>query len=189
MKSKWIIFPAIWLITACSSSNVVPEGTKVPEQPEWIQTLGIYPQGIGTIGSAPRSPLGTQAQRNEAIMVARNQLAGQLQTIVQNASTQSQKQLLESSPTAAKVIASSFTEVVMRQIVNQTLTGSMPIRQWIDPMSNELYVWVVIDENNLVPRIQAAMRQQLKGESKDHQKALETMDEQIQKAIKLQKQQ
>ncbi|MBF0240723.1 MAG: LPP20 family lipoprotein [SAR324 cluster bacterium] len=177
------------LIAACSSQNVVPEGTKVQEQPDWVQNLGLYDKGLGSIGSAPRSPLGTQAQRNEAIMVARNQLAGQLQTVVQNASTQSQKQLLESSPDAAEVVASSFTEVTMRQVVNETLTGSMPIKQWIDPVSNELYVWVVIEENNLIPRIQAGMRQRLKGEGQAHQQALNTMDEQIQKGLNLQKQQ
>ncbi|MGK5091400.1 LPP20 family lipoprotein [Deltaproteobacteria bacterium TL4] len=189
MKYFGLFVVVMSLFMACSSANVVPEGTKVQEQPEWVQNMGMYPKGIGSIGSAPRSPLGTQAQRNEAIMVARNQLAGQLQTVVQNASTQSQKQLIESSPKAAEVIASSFTEVTMRQVVNQTLTGSMPIKQWIDPVSNELYVWVVIDENSLVPRIQAAMRQQLQGESQAHQQALNAMDEQIQKAMNLQKQQ
>ncbi|MBF0240389.1 MAG: LPP20 family lipoprotein [SAR324 cluster bacterium] len=189
MRYSCLIIVIMSLIVACSSSTVVPEGTTVQEQPDWVQNLGMYPKGIGSIGSAPRSPMGTQAQRNEAVMVARNQLAGQLQTVVQNASTQSQKQLLESSPKAAEVIASSFTEVTMRQVVNQTLTGSIPIKQWIDPVSNELYVWVVIDENNLVPRIQASMRQQLQGESQAHQQALNTMDEQIQKAMNLQKQQ
>ncbi|MBF0240207.1 MAG: LPP20 family lipoprotein [SAR324 cluster bacterium] len=177
-------FLMLLLVSACSSAlttPVVQEGTKTESQPEWVRTLGRYATGIGAIGSAPQSPLGTQTQRNQAIMTARNQLAAQLQTILQNAATETEKQLQEASPSRASVIASVFTENTTRQIANEVLVGSTPIEQWKDPQSNELYVWVVIEEKNAIPQIRASMSKKLSAAGAEHQESLTLMDQNIDK--------
>ncbi len=177
------VISSLLLFLASCSNKVVEPGVEIDDLPEWVQNFGDYPGGLGAVGSAPRSPLGAQMQRDKATMQARTTLARQLAVKVQNALTASAKELQETAPDASQIIASEFTENTTRQVVSQTLVGSRPKAQWRDPQSDELYIWVVIDEKDLAQRISSAMRRRLKEATEDHHKALEVMDKQIKQAL------
>mgnify|MGYP000346677709 FL=1 len=64
------------LISSCTAPpKAVKTGSDISETPEWVQSMGLYKKGEGAIGSSPKSGLGSQPQREDATLSARNALA------------------------------------------------------------------------------------------------------------------
>ena len=64
------------LVSSCAAPpKAVKTGSKISETPEWVQTMGLYKNGEGAIGSSPKSGLGSQVQRDDATLAARNSLS------------------------------------------------------------------------------------------------------------------
>ena len=161
------------LVTACASTSPVPEGTGLEDSPEWVQNMGDYQlnfgessQGIGAVGSAPKSSMGTQVQREDALLAARNQLAVQIKVRVRSVITQTRQRLLEAGVDGAEEIGRLNTENAIMQKVDETIVGSRVLKQWKDSESGELYVWVVLDKTSM-NRIKQAALGTLKGEKLD----------------------
>ncbi len=171
------------IIMGCSSTGTVQEGTDISDQPKWVQNMGKYPQGIGYAASAPKSPLGSQTQRDEAIMNARNELGRQIEIRIRNAVSQTSEQMREAGNERGDVLANQFNRNVSRQVVKSTLAGSRPVKQWKDPKSEELYVWVVIDKKNVIARVSDSMKKSLNRAGELHKEDLEILDEEIRKTF------
>ena len=168
-----ILAALVLLLAGCSSTAPVPEGTDLEDTPEWVQNQGDYQlnfgenkEGIGAAGSAPKSGLGTQVQREDALLAARNQLAAQIRVRVRSIISQTRQRLLESGVEGTEEIGRLNTENVIMQKVDETITGSRVLKQWKDPENGELHVWVVLDEKSMTRLKQAAARV-LEGERLD----------------------
>ena len=61
-------------LSGCSSNTAVLPGSEINDTPDWVQTMGYYDKGEGNIGSSPKSGLGSQVQREDAMLAARNAL-------------------------------------------------------------------------------------------------------------------
>jgi len=163
MKYSLILLSAVTLFfIACSSKEPVPEGSDLEDTPEWVQNQGDYQlnfgedkEGIGAIGSAPKSTLGSQIQREDALLAARSQLASQMRVRVRNVISQTRQRLLEAGMEGTEEIGRLNTENLIMQKVDENIEGSRVIKQWKDPENGELYVWVIIDDKS-INRIKAA---------------------------------
>ena len=75
MKTILLIITSGLVLLGCSATSTgVKEGSNISEKPDWVQSMGRYEKGIGTVGIAPKSGAGTQMQVNEALLAARTQL-------------------------------------------------------------------------------------------------------------------
>ena len=146
-----IIFLGIGLlISSCAAPpKAVKTGSEIGETPEWVQTMGRYDKGEGAIGSSPKSGMGSQVQREDAMLAARNSLAQNVDIKVQSAISQTRQRLIEQGIAGASELGTLQTQNAARQMVNQRLKNSRPIKQWKDPESEELYVWVIIEQVDL----------------------------------------
>ena len=68
MKNLILILILGLTMMGCSSKTAVQEGTEISEQPDWVQAMGSYDKGQGAIGSSPKSSLGSQVQREDALL-------------------------------------------------------------------------------------------------------------------------
>ena len=165
------------------STQAVKEGTELQKQPEWVQNLGVYKDGIGAVGSAPASPLGTQTQRNTAIMQARSELARQIQSRVKSAIDQSVEQLTTSTKDQADLIAKAFDNQATSNMTNQVLSGSRPIKQWKDPENGELYVWVVIDSKEALSNLRSSLHKTLEDSAIKHKETIDLLERRLSKNL------
>ena len=174
------------LMVGCTTTTAVKEGSEISDTPDWVQSMGLYEKGIGAIGSSPKSNLGSQVQREDATLVARNELAKSIESKVQSSISQTRQRLIEQGIAGAEELGTLQTQNAARQLVNMKLNRSRPLKQWKDPESGELYVWVVIDEKDLVG-MQSDMhsrvvRKSLKDADKQHDQTIkETFDEEFKK--------
>jgi len=186
MKTQILALLALaTLVTACSSTSPVPEGSALSDSPEWVQNMGDYQsnfgensEGVGAVGSAPKSGLGTQVQREDALLAARNQLAAQIRVRVRSVITQTRQRLLEAGVEGTEEIGRLNTENALMQKMDTTLRGSRVLKQWKDPASGELYVWVALDQKSMSRLKQLAARA-LEGEklNEAHQQHKDTIDQ------------
>ncbi|SVA96884.1 uncharacterized protein METZ01_LOCUS149738 [marine metagenome] len=183
-----IIFLGIGLlISSCAAPpKAVKTGSEIGETPEWVQTMGRYDKGEGAIGSSPKSGLGSQPQREDAMLSARNALTQNIDIKVQSAISQTRQRLIEQGIAGAIELGTLQTQNAARQMVNQRLKNSRPIKQWKDPESEELYVWVIIEQVDL-DRMAGdihgkVIRKQLKDSSEEHSDTIKnTFDEEFDK--------
>ena len=138
------------LMAGCAASTAVKEGSAISDQPDWVQSMGYYDKGVGAIGSSAKSNLGSQVQREDAMLSARNELAKNIESRVQSAISQTRQRLIEQGIAGAEELGSLQTQNAARQVVKMRLKNSRPVKQWKDPESGELYVWVVIEQRDLV---------------------------------------
>ena len=138
------------LMAGCTASTAVKEGSAISDQPDWVQSMGYYDKGVGAIGSSPKSNLGSQVQREDALLAARNELAKSIESKVQSAISQTRQRLIEQGIAGAEELGTLQTQNAARQMVNMRLNNSRPLKQWKDPESGELYVWVIIAQKDLV---------------------------------------
>ena len=150
MKYLIITLGLGFLLSACAAPpKAVKTGSEISETPEWVQTMGRYVKGEGAIGSSPKSGLGSQVQREDAMLAARNSLAQNIDTKVQSAISQTRQRLIEQGIAGASELGTLQTQNAARQMVNMRLNNSHPLKQWKDPESGELYVWVIMDGKDL----------------------------------------
>jgi hypothetical protein len=184
MKNSFVFLLLLCLIFVINcSTQAVKEGTEIQKQPDWVQNMGVYKAGIGAVGSAPVSPLGTQSQRNTAIMQARSELARQIQSRVKSAIEQSVEQLTTSTKDQAELIAKAFDNQVTSNMTNQALSGSHPIKQWKDPENGELFVWVVIDSEKALSDLRSSLHKTLEDSSIRHKETIDLLERRLSKNL------
>ena len=67
MRNYIFITFIILLVTGCADKQMqVKEGSKLDEKPAWAMNMGRYDKGIGAVGVARYTKLGTQRQINQA---------------------------------------------------------------------------------------------------------------------------
>ena len=183
-----IIFLGIGLlISSCAAPpKAVKTGSEIGETPEWVQTMGRYDKGEGAIGSSAISGMGTQTAREDAMMSARNALTQNIDIKVQSAVSQTRQRLIEQGIAGASELGTLQTQNAARQMVSQRLKNSRPIKQWKDPESEELYIWVIIEQVDL-DRMAAdingkVIRKQLEDAGEEHRDTIKnTFDEEFEK--------
>ena len=154
-KNIFISFITLVLV-GCSGGSPVPEGSNFEDTPDWVQNNGDYQinfgsdkEGIGALGYGRKGKMGTAAMRGRAQMDARNNLASQIKVRVRNIISQTRQELLEVGVAGAQDLGSVNTEDAIMQKVDQVLSGTRIIKQWKDPESGELIVWMIIDKESL----------------------------------------
>ncbi len=161
----WVAGVTLFLSGCSSNQAAVREGTSLEDQPEWVQTLGDYSsnfpgkEGIGAVASAPKSKLGSQVQREDALLAARNELATRIKARVRSVLSSTRQRLLEQGVEEAEELGTANTQNAVQQRVDENLIGSRVIKQWMDPDSSELYVWVVLDGEGLAQMKSAIQRE------------------------------
>ena len=174
------------LLSSCAAPKAVKTGSEISETPEWVQTMGRYVKGEGAIGSSPKSGLGSQVQREDAMLAARNALAQNIDIKVQSAISQTRQRLIEQGIAGAIELGTLQTQNAAKQMVNQHLKNSRPIKQWKDPESEELYVWVIIEQVDLDQMAGDVhgkiIRKQLEDSGEKHKSTIrETFNEEFEK--------
>ena len=186
MKKLIIILGISLALSACGKSPAVKTGSEISDTPEWVQTMGLYNKGEGAIGSSPKSGLGSQVQREDATLSARNALAQNIDIKLQSAISQTRQRLIEQGIAGASELGTLQTQNAARGMVNQRLKNSRPIKQWKDPESGELYVWVIIEQVDL-DRMAGdvhgkIIRKQLKKAGEQHKETIrDTFNEEFEK--------
>ena len=187
MRHLIILLGISLLISSCTAPpKAVKTGSDISETPEWVQSMGLYKKGEGAIGSSPKSGLGSQPQREDATLSARNALAQNIDIKVQSAISQTRQRLIEQGIAGASELGSLQTQNAARQMVNQRLKNSRPIKQWKDPESEELYIWVIIEQVDL-DRMAGdingkVIRKQLEDAGEEHRDTIKnTFDEEFEK--------
>jgi hypothetical protein len=108
--------------------------------PMWVLDPSVD-GGVAAVGSAQKSPGGLQFQRTEALANARDELARILSVKVNNmVKNFSQATGVGDAQTFEKV-----AQQVSKQVASQTLSGSKQKAIWINPVSGELFVHVILD--------------------------------------------
>ena len=187
MRHVFILLGIGLLVSSCAAPpKAVKTGSKISETPEWVQTMGLYKKGEGAIGSSPKSGLGSQVQREDATLAARNALSQNIDVKVQNVVSQTRQRLIEQGIAGAVELGTLQTQNAARQMVNQRLKNSRPIKQWKDPESDELYIWVIIEQVDLDRMAEdvhgKVIRKQLKDAGEEHRDTIKnTFDEEFEK--------
>jgi len=98
------------------------------DAPEWVCSGGNIKGYITAVGSAKPTPLGFSFQRNEAMQIARDEIARQLQLKVKNMVKNYMSTTGANAQTAEKV-----TQYVSKQLTDKTLIGSKQLNIWVAP--------------------------------------------------------
>ena len=119
-------------------------------------------------------------------MSARNALAQNIDIKIQSAISQTRQRLIEQGIAGASELGTLQTQNAARGMVNQRIKNSRPIKQWKDPESEELYVWVTIEQVDL-DRMAGdvhgkIIRKQLKEAGEQHKETIrDTFNEEFEK--------
>ena len=189
MKNLIIISGLCLVLSACADKTAVKPASSMDAQPEWIQNGGRYDKGIGALGTSLDSGIGTQVQREDALLSARNDLAKALDSKVQSAISQTRQRLIEQGVAGASELATLQTQNTARQLVNTRIKNSPMIKQWKDPVNGELTVWVIIEQED-IDRMQGdvlgkVIRKQLKNADKEHDETItKTFGEEFEKQFR-----
>jgi hypothetical protein len=111
------------------------------EAPKWVCTGGDIKDYITAVGSAKPTPLGFSFQRSEAMAIARDEIAKQLQIKIKNMF----KNFMATTGANTDSVEKA-TEYVSKQLTKQTLTGSKQLNMWIAP-DKTLFVLVGVPLN------------------------------------------
>jgi len=189
MKLKTALIICAGLVFIGCSSKEAPKPQTSPqvsgecviqdtEAPKWVCTGGDIKNYITAVGSAKPTPLGFSFQRSEAMAIARDEIAKQLQTKVKNMF----KNYM--ATTGAKIDSvEKVTEYVSKQLTKQTLTGSKQLNIWIAP-DKTLFVLVGVPLN--ATKVKEVIKSSLKNQEAlwqkfQSQKAQKELDESIDK--------
>ena len=106
--------------------------------PNWVCDGGANMEGgIVAVGSAEKSPLGINFQRQEAMAAARDEIARQLGVKVKNMV----KTYMSSTGVGDDKTAERVATSVSKQVAKQVLKGSKLLKTWISPKGT-MYVLV-----------------------------------------------
>jgi hypothetical protein len=151
MKAKTIVLIGCGLLfLGCSSKS--PNVSDVPkvsgecviqnsEAPKWVCTGGNVKGYLTAVGSAKPTPLGFSYQRSEAMAIARDEIAKQLQVKVKNMF----KNYMAATGADTDSVEKA-TEYVSKQLAKQTLIGSKQLNMWIAP-DKTMFVLVGVPVN------------------------------------------
>ena len=188
MKNNILITITIILLAGCAAKMEVKEGSAKYDKPEWARKSGKYDKGIGAVGIAKHSKLGTQRSINQANLAARVQLAQIIESKVEAAVELASEEAIILGLPEGKEIGQLTQQEQARTFVKQTLAMSQPIDEWVDPVNKEIYKWVVIEQRELdILRgnlSRKALKRTLNDTDETHQKKMKLLDEKIDKKFK-----
>ena len=187
MKTILLTMMAGLILVGCTGTTAVKEGTQIGEKPDWVQTLGRYEKGIGAVGIAPFSKGGTQIQLDEALLAARTQLTQIIETRVQGSISTTATRLRETGLGTGEELTTLQTQVVRNSLIDKSMKKSYQIKQWRDRENGELYVWAVMEREDLTKLsntlAESLVKKKLNESAADHQKKLEMMREELRKQL------
>jgi hypothetical protein len=109
--------------------------------PDWVRDPTANGRYIATYGSALRGDSSLSAQRDEAVAAARRELARMVYVKVQSAFSS----YVAESGVGDEAEARRLVQDVSRQISVVGVRSTVVREQWIDPRTDELFVWVAIE--------------------------------------------
>ena len=188
MRSNILITIIIFLLAGCAAKMQVKEGSDLSEKPVWAMNMGKYENGIGAVGVARYTSLGTQRQINQANLAARMQLAQIIESKIEGAVESAAESAIMLNLPEGKEIGQLTEQEQVRTFVKKTLEMSLPIDEWVDPANKEIYKWVVIEQRELdILRgnlSRKALKRTLNDTDETHQKKMKLLDEKIDKKFK-----
>ena len=136
-----ISFGVAIILTGCGNKPTTPtcqiDGANAPN---WVCDGGVNMKGgIFAVGSAEKSPLGFNFQREEAMTAARDEIAREISLKVKNMI----KTYMSSTGTSDNQTAERVVTSVSKQLASQVLRGSKLLKTWISPKGT-MYVLVGI---------------------------------------------
>lgn len=156
-------------ISACSSTSDETQGSAMTNQavekswctfddgkteaPEFFCTGVIENFVVTGRGSSPKSDAGMNYMMQQAALAARVELAQNVRTQVSNMV----KNYLGTTGVANSETIDAAASSTSQSITDESLMGSRIVRRIVGP-EGEVYVWVAIDEENLVATTQNAIR-------------------------------
>lgn len=154
IKIVAITFGFIFLIAGCSSKYELGEGASSIEDsaleannlsnaPSWVLNGGGA--GLSAIGSAEITKAGLQFARNEALAMARDELARIISVKVEGLVSNAVQQTIGNN--AYDSVVEKYGEQVTRQIVSQTMIGTKQKDTWITSDGKQIYVLVELDSS------------------------------------------
>lgn len=154
IKIVAIAFGFILLIAGCSSKYELGEGASSIEDsaleannlsnaPSWVLNGGGV--GLSAIGSAEITKAGLQFARNEALAMARDELARIISVKVEGLVSNAVQQTIGNN--AYDSVVEKYGEQVTRQIVSQTMIGTKQKDTWITSDGKQIYVLVELDSS------------------------------------------
>jgi len=119
------------------------------------------------------------------LLAARNELATRIKARVRSVLSSTRQRLIEQGVEEAEELGTVNTQNAVQQKVDENLIGSRVVKQWMDPDSEELYVWVVLDGEGLAQMRSAiqreVMQQRLRDAEEKHRRMLkEAFDDEMQ---------
>jgi ribosomal protein S20 len=158
LKIIFALASALMLITGCSSKKAEPNEIACEidgkQAPSWVcNGAANLKDGIYAVGSAPKSPLGFSFQKEEAMAVARDELARRLNLKVKNLV----KRYYSSTGAVDNQTAERVVTSVSKQLTKQTLKNSKLIKTWITPKGT-MFVLVGMNNDDIKNSLKNAIR-------------------------------
>ena len=189
MRNFIFITFIILLVTGCADKKMeVKEGSKLSDQPEWAMNMGKYDKGIGAVGVARSTNLGTQRQINQANLAARMQLGQIIKSRVQAAVEAAAEGAIMLNLPEGEEIGQLTEQDQARSIIDETIEMSQPNAQWKDDENGELYIWMILEQTELdalrSKMSRKALQKTLNDTNETHQKKMKLLDEKLEKYLK-----
>jgi hypothetical protein len=148
------------LVAACASApapkvqvaDCVYPGSQVPA-PGWICDQPVEGMAVTAMGSAEKSGAGLDFMRQMAMTRARVQLAQSMKVQVQNMI----KQYAETTGAGSKETVDAVNTSVTKQITDQTLQGTRPVRSSVGP-DGTMYILMGLDPASAEKLTEAAIK-------------------------------
>lgn len=165
-----LVATIVLLLTACGGAPEKEEKSSADEgwckfddgktaAPDFFCTGDIEGFTITGMGSAAKSNAGMNYMVQQAALAARVQLAQNIRTQV----SAMVKDYLGSTGTGDAETIDKAASTTSKSITDESLMGSRIVRRIVGP-AGEVYVWVAIDEENLVAKSQIAIKTSMQNE-------------------------
>ncbi len=118
-----------------------PWSATTVDLPDWVRDPSREGKFIATYGSALRGELPLSEQKAEAVANARKELARMMYVKIQSAF----QSYVAESGVGNDASATRFVQDVSRQVSVAGIKNTVVREQWINPKTDELFVWVVVD--------------------------------------------
>ncbi len=118
-----------------------PWSATTVDMPDWVRDPSRDGKFIATYGSALRGELALSEQKAEAVANARKELARMMYVKIQSAF----QSYVAESGVGSDATATRFVQDVSRQVSVVGIKNTVVREQWINPKTDELFVWVVVD--------------------------------------------
>lgn len=147
-----LIFAIAIIFIGCSSNlkegaskidSSALEANNLTGAPSWVLNGGG--DGFKAIGSAEITKAGIQFARNEAVAMARDELARIIKVKVEGLVNNAVQQSIGNNSYDANV--EKYGEQITKQIVSQTMIGSKQTDTWITSDGKQIYVLVELDSD------------------------------------------